>query len=87
VEGNQVLEIGLNGEIRQQHVLDRLELQDVAMTLDEERMLGVATLVASKGGLQPSMSRSEKRVVGMYGFSSRISSLHAFIFIYWYATL
>jgi WD repeat-containing protein 26 len=42
-----------------------LALQDVAVTEDEERMLGVAVLQETITGLQPSMSRVEKRVVGM----------------------
>jgi WD repeat-containing protein 26 len=72
VEGSQVVEISLDGVIRETHELDRLDLQDVAVTPDEERMLGVAILLSTKGGLQPSLSKAEKRIVGasIYIFSS-----------------
>jgi hypothetical protein len=64
VEGSQVLELNLEGNTVETHELDRLEIHDVAITPDEERMLGVGILKTTKGGLQPSMSRVEKRLVG-----------------------
>lgn len=63
VEGSQVVEMTIEGVIRQIHELDRLDLHDVAVTPDEERMLGVAILLSTKGGLQPTLSRAEKRIV------------------------
>ncbi len=54
----------VDGVVRQTHELDRLDLHDVAVTPDEERMLGVAILLSTRGGLQPSLSRAEKRIVG-----------------------
>ena len=54
----------MDGVVRQTHELDRLDLHDVAVTPDEERMLGVAILLSTRGGLQPSLSRAEKRIVG-----------------------
>ena len=66
MEDDRVVEIDLDGKVRYTHELERLALQDVAVTDDEERMLGVAVLQETKGGLQPSMSRVEKRVVGMF---------------------
>lgn len=64
MEDDCVVEIDLDGKVLHTHSLDRLALQDVAVTDDDERMLGVAILRETKGGLQPSMSRVEKRVVG-----------------------
>ncbi|PVG01421.1 WD40 repeat-like protein [Serendipita vermifera] len=65
VEDSQVVEVNLDGNIVETHQLDRLEIHDVAITPDEERMLCVGVLKTTKGGLQPSMSRVEKRLVGM----------------------
>ena len=59
-----MVEMTLDGVIRETHELDRLDLQDVAVTPDEERMLGVAVLLSTKRGLQPSLSKAEKRIVG-----------------------
>jgi len=61
-----VVEMNVEGEIRETHELGRLDLQDVAVTPDEERMLGVANLLSTKGGLQPTLSRAEKRIVGPF---------------------
>jgi hypothetical protein len=65
-----VVEMTVDGTIRETHELDRLDLQDVAVTPDEKRMLGVAILLSTKGGLQPSLSRAEKRIVGASTSSS-----------------
>lgn len=63
VEESQVVQFGLDGELQETYELDRLNLWDVGITPDEERMLGVAELTKTKSGLQPRMSKIEKRVV------------------------
>lgn len=65
VEDNRVVEIDLEGKVKQSHEMDRLLLQDVAITDDEERMLAVAVLLRSKQGLEATMSKAENRVIGM----------------------
>ena len=61
-----MVQFGLDGELQEEYELDRLHLWDVGITPDEERMVGVAELTKTKSGLQPRMSKIEKRVIGMY---------------------
>jgi len=42
-----------------------MKLQDVDITPDSQRLIGVGPLLRSPTGLQPSKSRVEKRLVGM----------------------
>lgn len=42
-----------------------MKLQDVAVTPDCQRLVGVGPLLRSPTGLQPSRSRVEQRIVGM----------------------
>ncbi|KAG8817976.1 hypothetical protein FRC19_010971 [Serendipita sp. 401] len=70
VEGSQVIQFSLDGEIEAVHELERLELYDVAITPDEERLLGVAILTRTKSGYTPRMSKIEKRVV-VYNLKDR----------------
>lgn len=41
-----------------------MKVHDVAITADSQRLLCVATLLSSADGLQPSLSRAEKRIIG-----------------------
>ena len=41
-----------------------MKIQDVAVTFDGARLLGVGPLLESPDGLQPSRSRVEKRITG-----------------------
>jgi hypothetical protein len=54
----------LSGQILASYHLSRLALHDVVVTPDEQRMLGVATLIESPDGLQPHKARKERRIVG-----------------------
>ena len=66
VEGSDVVHLGLTGNQVATYVFDNLDLHDVAVTPDEQRLLGVGTLVRSPSGLNPRMSKGEKRIVGVY---------------------
>jgi hypothetical protein len=56
VEGSEVVHLSVTGsEVA----------TDVAVTPDEQRLLGVGTLIRSPGGLNPRMSKEEKRIVGV----------------------
>ncbi|KAF8591362.1 WD40 repeat-like protein [Ramaria rubella] len=63
VEGSEVNEVDLTGKILASYRLPRLALHDVAVTPDQQRMLGVATLIESPDGLQPHKARKEKRII------------------------
>ncbi|KZS96236.1 WD40 repeat-like protein [Sistotremastrum niveocremeum HHB9708] len=63
VERSEVCQIDLNGNVVAQYRLPRLKIHDVAVTLDSERFLGVATLLESKDGLRPVKARTENRIV------------------------
>ena len=65
VEGSGVVHLGLTGNEIATYMFDNMELHDVAVTPDEQRLLGVGTLVRSPCGLNPRMSKEEKRIVGM----------------------
>lgn len=43
-----------------------MKLQDVAVSPDSIHLLGVGPLLESPTGLQPSKSRAEKRLAGIY---------------------
>ena len=66
MEGSDVVHLGLTGNVVATYVFDNLDLHDVAVTPDEQRLLGVGTLVRSPSGLNPRMSKGEKRIVGVY---------------------
>ena len=42
-----------------------MKLQDVAITPDAQRLVGVGPLLQSPTGLQPSKARAENRIDGM----------------------
>lgn len=44
--------------------LDRIQIHDVAVTQDSQRMLCVGVLLASGDGLKPKKSRAEKQILG-----------------------
>ena len=68
VEGSGVVHLDLTGNEVATYVFDNMELHDVAVTPDGQRLLGVGTLVRSPGGLNPRMSKEEKRIVGVPPF-------------------
>ena len=43
-----------------------MKVQDVAVSPDSTHLLGVGPLLESPTGLQPSKSRAEKRLAGIY---------------------
>ncbi|KAG8916205.1 hypothetical protein FRC01_003300 [Tulasnella sp. 417] len=63
VEGSSVHIMDLSGKIQADHTFERLDIHDVAMTHDEQRMILVATLQSSKDNLKPSKSKAEKRII------------------------
>lgn len=64
MEGSEVVHLGLTGNQVATYVFDNLDIHDVAVTPDEQRLLGVGTLIRSPNGLNPRMSKGEKRIVG-----------------------
>ncbi|KAG9043620.1 hypothetical protein FS837_009319 [Tulasnella sp. UAMH 9824] len=63
VEGSVVHIMDLLGKIKADHTFERLDIHDVALTQDEQRMILVATLQSSKDNLKPSRSKAEKRII------------------------
>jgi len=64
VEGCEVVHLGLTGNEVATYVFDNMDLHNVAVTPDEQRLLGVGTLMSSPTGLNPRMSKEEKRIAG-----------------------
>jgi WD repeat-containing protein 26 len=64
VEGSEVVHLDLTGNEVATYMFDNMDLHDVAVTPDEQRLLGVGTLTSSPSGLNPRMSKEEKRIVG-----------------------
>ena len=65
MEGSEVVHLGLTGNQVATYVFDNMDIHDVAVTPDEQRLLAVGTLVRSPSGLNPRMSKGEKRIVGV----------------------
>jgi len=63
VEGGDVTKLDLTGKVLDTYHLDRLLIHDVAVTPDQERFIGVGTLLSSSDGLRPSRCRAEKRII------------------------
>ncbi|KAF9444114.1 hypothetical protein P691DRAFT_787144 [Macrolepiota fuliginosa MF-IS2] len=63
VEGSKVYQLDITG--RQINVFDlgSIKIHDVAVTPDDRRALAVGPLLRSPGGLLPSKSRAEKRLI------------------------
>lgn len=65
VEGSEVVHLGLTGNEVATYEFGNMELYNVAVTPDEQRLLGVGTLMSSPTkGLNPRMSKEEKRIIG-----------------------
>ncbi|KAJ3781345.1 hypothetical protein GGU10DRAFT_367113 [Lentinula aff. detonsa] len=62
VEGSNVTKLDLKGKVLGTYGFGSMKLQDVAVTPDCTRLLGVGPLLESPGGLRPSKSRAEKRL-------------------------
>ncbi|KAI0270470.1 WD40-repeat-containing domain protein [Gloeopeniophorella convolvens] len=80
VEGNEVTKLDLAGQALDTYSFDHLEIHDVGVTSDSQRLVGVGTLTSSIDGLVPSKSRTEKQIV-VYNLDrkaveSRVPILH-----------
>jgi len=64
VEGSEVVHLGLTGNEVATYVFDNMDLQNVAVTPDEQRLIGVGTLIHSSNGLNPRMSKKGRRIAG-----------------------
>lgn len=64
MEGSEVVHLGLTGNEVATYVFDNMDLHNVAVTPDEQRFLCVGSLMSSPNGLNPRMSKEEKRIVG-----------------------
>ncbi|KIK57402.1 hypothetical protein GYMLUDRAFT_46278 [Collybiopsis luxurians FD-317 M1] len=62
VEGSHVAKLNLKGKELGKYDFGTMKLQDVAVTPDGVRLLGVGPLLKSPDGLEPSRSRVEKRL-------------------------
>ncbi|KAE9392118.1 WD40 repeat-like protein [Gymnopus androsaceus JB14] len=62
VEGSDVAKLDLKGKVLGTYNFGSIKLQDVAVTPDGTRLLGVGPLLQSPDGLLPSKSRAEKRL-------------------------
>ena len=65
MEGSEVVHLSLTGNEVATYLFDSIDLHDVAVTPDEQRLLAVGTLIRSRAGLNPRMSKEEKRIVGV----------------------
>ncbi|KAG8913886.1 hypothetical protein FRC00_001337 [Tulasnella sp. 408] len=63
VEGSVVHIMDVLVKIKADHIFERLDIHDVAVTQDEQRMILVATLHSLKDDLKPSKSKAEKRII------------------------
>ncbi|KAF5369016.1 hypothetical protein D9758_002829 [Tetrapyrgos nigripes] len=63
VEGNSVFKLDLQGKILARYNFGNMKVRDVACTPDGKRLLGVGPMLLSPGGLRPSKSKVERRLV------------------------
>jgi len=66
VEGGEVVHLDLTGTEVATHVFKNMDLHNVAVTPDGQRLIGVGTLIRSPNGLNPRMSKEEKRIAGAH---------------------
>ena len=64
VEGSEVVHLGLTGNEVATYVFDNMDLHNVAVTPNEQRLIVVGILMYSPNGLNPRMSKEEKRIAG-----------------------
>ncbi|KAG8916204.1 hypothetical protein FRC01_003299 [Tulasnella sp. 417] len=72
VEGGVVHIMDLQGKILADHTFERLDINDIAVTHDEQRMILVATLQCSKDNLRPIRSKAEKRIIVYHLIDKRV---------------
>lgn len=71
VEGNEVVKLGLNGDVLDTYHFNRVFLHNVAITPDLRRLLGVGPILYSPKGLHPSKSRVEKQLL-VYNIETKV---------------
>ena len=64
VEGGEVVHLDLTGKEVAIYIFKNMDLHNVAVTPDGQRLIGVGTLMNSPDGLNPRMSKGEKRIAG-----------------------
>jgi len=63
VEESIATKLDLNGNVLDKYDFGNMKLQNIAITPDSQRLVGIGPLLRSPTGLQPSKSRVEKRIV------------------------
>ncbi|KZV98127.1 WD40 repeat-like protein [Exidia glandulosa HHB12029] len=63
VEGNAFVHMDLKGNVIGVHVIDRVQVHDVAISNDGQRFFAVATLEQTNDGMKPVKARAEKRIL------------------------
>lgn len=63
VEGSQIVELRLDGTTIYSHEFERLDIHEVAITPDEERIVGIGVLRNTRYGLVSVMARVERQLV------------------------
>jgi len=75
VEGTRIVKLDLTGKVLDTYHFERLEIHDVCITPDGQRLLGFGTLVSSGAGLKPCKCRAEKQII-VYNLDRRIIETH-----------
>ncbi|KAG9016039.1 hypothetical protein FRB90_003763 [Tulasnella sp. 427] len=64
LEGSVVHIMDIQGKIKADHPFGNLDIHDVAVTPDQQKMILVATLPSSQDNLEPSKSNTENKIIG-----------------------
>ncbi|KAH9963011.1 WD40-repeat-containing domain protein [Russula dissimulans] len=75
VEGTRIVKLDLTGKVLDTYHFERLEIHDVCITPDGQRLLGFGTLMSSGAGLKPCKCRAEKQII-VYNLDRRIIETH-----------
>ncbi|KAG0698073.1 hypothetical protein DFH29DRAFT_121383 [Suillus ampliporus] len=72
VEGSDVFKLNTQGQVLDSYHFGRIQLHNVAVTPDGQRLLGVGPLLAAPNGLHPSRTtRVEKRII-VFNIETRV---------------
>ncbi|KAG0697744.1 WD40-repeat-containing domain protein [Suillus ampliporus] len=67
VEGSEVFKLDIRGQVLDSYHFGRIQLHNVAVTPDGQRLLGVGPLLSAPNGMHPSRTtRVEKRIIGKW---------------------
>ncbi|THG96442.1 hypothetical protein EW026_g5390 [Hermanssonia centrifuga] len=63
IEDSKIVKLDLNGNLLDTYPLERINIQDAAVTTDGRRIIAVGDLTESPNGLKPKKGQTEKQII------------------------